>query len=102
MLARGVNIRIGQAQGVIAGFNLDWKSTDIDIGIKLKILKTCVFRVLLYACEAWTLKTNDMRQLLAFEMRCYRRLLNVKWYQIVPNKEDRNRVKTGIMWYSRS
>ena len=36
-----------------------------------------------------------MRRLLAFEMRCYRRLLNVKWYQKVPKKEVRNKVKTG-------
>ena len=35
-----------------------------------------------------------MRRLLAFEMRCYRRL-NINWYQKVPNKEVRKKVKTG-------
>ena len=36
-----------------------------------------------------------MRRLLAFEMRCYRRVLNINWYQKVPNKEVRKKVKTG-------
>ena len=36
-----------------------------------------------------------MRWLPAFEMRCYRILLNVRWYQKLPNKAVRNTVKTG-------
>ena len=64
-VSKEVNRRIGKAQGVMAECNVVWKSTDIGIGIKLKILQTCVFSVLLYACEAWTIKKNDVRRLLA-------------------------------------
>ena len=79
-----VNRRIGIAEGVMAGFNAVWK---------LKLLQTYVFSILIYACETWTLKKNGMRRLFAFEMRCYRRLFNVKWYQSVPNREVSNKVK---------
>ena len=36
-----------------------------------------------------------MRRLLAFEMRCYRRLLSINWYQKVPSKEVRKKVEPG-------
>ena len=94
-VSKEMNRGIGKAQGVTAGYNIVWKSTDTGIGTKLKILQTCVFSVLLYTCETWTLKKNDTRRLLASDMRYYRRLLNVKWHQKVPNEEVRNKVKTG-------
>ena len=55
-ISKEINRRIGKAQSAMAGFNAVWKSTDIGLGTKLKILQTCVFSVLLYACETWTLK----------------------------------------------
>jgi len=42
------------------------------------MLDTCIFEVLLYAAETRTIKEDDQRRLSAFEMRCYRRLLEVK------------------------
>ena len=58
-----------------------------------------MFSVLLYACESWTLKKNDRDRLLAFEMRCYRWILNIKWHEKVTNKEIRRQleVKRSIM-----
>ena len=32
-----------------------------------------------YASETWTIKNKDERKILAFEMRCYRRILLVRW-----------------------
>ena len=87
-----VTNRIGKAQGVMAMFNVVWKSTDISIGKKLTILQTCVF-ILLYACKTWKFKRNEIWQVYSFEMRCYSKLLNVKWDQKVPSKEVRNKVE---------
>ena len=69
--------RIRKATGVMAGFRNIWNSKNINLATKLEILKTCVFRVLLYACETWTLKKKDKDILVAFEMRCYRRILHI-------------------------
>jgi len=49
------------------------------IDVKLQFLMTTVFPVLLYAAETWTVNKEDEKRLLAFEMRCCRRILAVKW-----------------------
>ena len=59
---------------------------------KLKILKTCVFSVLLYASETWTLKEIDKQKLLAFEMKCYRRILRIKWRDMIRNEDIRKKI----------
>src|SRR6218665_500738 len=40
----------------------------------------------------WTLKKKDRNKLMAFEMRCYRRILNVIWQQKITNEETRKRM----------
>ena len=61
---------------------------------KIDVLISCVFSHLLYAAETWTMKVVDSRKLLAFEMRCYRRILKVCWKDIeVSNKAIRERVE---------
>jgi len=49
---------------------------------------TCVISVVLHACETWMLKKKDKNKLMAFKMRCYRRILNVRWQKIT-NEEIR-------------
>ena len=48
---------------------------------------------LLYAAQTWTIKKDYQRRLLAFEMRCYRRVLEVRWQDHVTNNEVRSRVQ---------
>ncbi len=59
---------------------------------KISIIRTCVMSVLLYACETWTLRKKDKDLLLAFEMKCYRRILHIHWHQKITNVEVRRRV----------
>ena len=73
----------------MAGFINIWKSKKINLATKLGILKTCVFNVLQYACETWTLKKKDKELLMAFEIRCYRRILHIRWLQKIANEEVR-------------
>ena len=49
------------------------------IDVKLQLLMTIVFPVLLYAAETWTVNKEDEKRLIGFEMRYYRRILAVKW-----------------------
>src|SRR6218665_3963362 len=76
----------------MARFNNIWKSKQISDKTELNILKTCVFSTALYACEVWTLKKTDRDKILAFEMYCYRRLLQIKWTQKMTNGEIRKRL----------
>ena len=49
------------------------------IDVKLQLLMTIVFPVLRYASETWTVNKEDEKRLLAFDMRCYRRIFALKW-----------------------
>ena len=59
--------------------NLDsiLKSRDITLLIKVYLVKAMVFLVVIYGCESGTIKKAEGRRIGAFELRCWRRLLNV-------------------------
>ena len=61
--------------------NLDsiFKSRDITLPTKVRLVKAMVFPVVMYRCESWTLKKAEPRRIDAFEVWCWRRLLRVPW-----------------------
>ena len=52
--------------------NLDsiFKSRDITLPIKVRLVKAMVFPVVMYGCESWTVKTAEHRRIDAFELWC--------------------------------
>ena len=61
--------------------NLDrvFKSRDITLPTKVRLVKAMVFPVVTYGCERWTVKKAERRRIDAFEWWCWRRLLRVPW-----------------------
>ena len=61
--------------------NLDriFKSRDITLLTKVRLVKAMVFSVVMYGCESWTVKKAERRRIDAFELWCWRRLLRVPW-----------------------
>ena len=61
--------------------NLDsiFKSRDITLPTKVRLVKAMVFPVVRYGCESWTVKKAEHRGIDAFELWCWRRLLRVPW-----------------------
>ena len=59
--------------------NLDsiFKSRDITLSTKVRVVKAVVFPVAMYGCESWTIKKAEHRRIDAFELWCWRRLLRV-------------------------
>ena len=59
--------------------NLDsiFKSRDITLLTKVRLVKAVVFPVVMYGCESWTVKKGECRRIDAFELGCWRRLLRV-------------------------
>ena len=57
--------------------NLDsiLKMRDITLPTKVHLVKAMVFPVVMYGCESWTLKTAEHQRIDAFELWCWRRLL---------------------------
>ena len=61
--------------------NLDsiFKSRDITLPTKVRLVKAMVFPVVMYGCESWTMKKAEHRRIDAFELWCWRRLLRFPW-----------------------
>ena len=56
--------------------NLDsiFKSRDITLPSKVRLVKAMVFPVFMYGCESWTVKKAERRRIDAFKLWCWRRL----------------------------
>ena len=61
--------------------NLDsiFKSRDVILATKVRLVKAMVFPVVMYGCESWTIKKAECQRSDAFELWCWRRLLRVPW-----------------------
>ena len=61
--------------------NLDsiFKSRDITLPTKVRLVKAMVFPVVMYGCESWTMKKAERWRIDAFELWCWRKLLRVPW-----------------------
>ena len=55
--------------------------------VKKKIIKTVIWSVLLYGSETWSLKTEDIRRIEAFEMWIWRRVEKVSWVERKTNED---------------
>ena len=68
--------------------NLDsiFKSRDITLPAKVRLVKAMVFPVVMYGCECWTVKKAERRRIDAFELWCWRRLLRIPWIAWRPNQ----------------
>ena len=61
--------------------NLDsiFKSGDITLPTKVRLVKAMVFPVVMCRCESWTVKKAECHRINVFELWCWRRLLRVPW-----------------------
>ena len=61
--------------------NLDsiFKSRDITLPTKVRLVPAIVFPVVMYGWESWTVKKAERRRTDAFKLWCWRRLLRVPW-----------------------
>ena len=54
-----------------------FKSRDITLPTKFRLVKAMVFPVVMCGCKSWTVKKAECRRIDAFELWCWRRLLRV-------------------------
>ena len=70
---------IAQATAALTKLKPIWRDNNISLGSKVKLMCSFVISIFLYACESWTLTAELEKRTQAFEMRCYRRLLNISY-----------------------
>ena len=78
--------------------NLDsiFKSRDITLPTKFRLVKAMVFPVVMYGYETWTVKKAEHRRIDAFELWCWRRLLRVPWTARRSNQSILKEINPGI------
>ena len=78
--------------------NLDsiFKSRDITLPTKVRLIKAMVFPVVMYGSEIWTVKKAECQRIDAFELWCWRRLLRVPWTARRSNQSILKDISPGI------
>ena len=80
--------------------NLDsiFKSRDITLPTKVRLVNVMFFRVVMYGCKSWTIKKAEYRRIDAFELWCWRRLLRVPWTARRSNQSIMKEISLGVLW----
>ena len=73
-----------------------FKSRDITLPTKLRLVKAMVFPVVMYGCESWTVKKAEPQRIDAFELWYWRRLLRVPWTARRSNQSILKEINPGI------
>ena len=78
--------------------NLDsiFKSRDITLPTKVRLVKAMVFPVVIYGCESWMIKKAECQRIDAFELWCWRRLLRFPWTARRSNQSILKEINPGI------
>ena len=60
------NLLLGRK--VMTNLDSTFKSSDITLPTKVRLVKAIVFPVVMYGCESWTVKKAERRRIDAFEL----------------------------------
>ena len=74
-----ISIRLFLRRKALTNLDSIFKSRDITLPTKVRLIRATVFSVVMYACESWTVKKAEHWRIDAFELWCWRGLLRVPW-----------------------
>ena len=77
--SHGIKRRLLHGRKVMTNLDSIFKSRDITLSTKVRLVNAMVFPVVMYRCESWTVKKAERRRIDAFELWCCRKLLRVLW-----------------------
>ena len=87
-----VDARIAKARYAFSNLRHLWRRRDISYQLKGRVYAASVRAVLLYGCETWPLRAEDIRRLSVFDQRCLRSIARVWWQHHVSNEVVRGKV----------
>ena len=88
--------RIAQTTAALTRMKPVWNDRSISLSSKLRLMRSLVTSIFLYACESWTLTAELQRRIQAMEMRCYRKILHISQKDHVTNEEVRAKIQQAI------
>ncbi len=88
--------RIAQCTTTMTILKPIWNDQNITLRSKVRLMRTLIISILLYACETWTLTIELQRRIKAVEMRCYRRLLHISYKDHITNEIVCKKIQAAI------
>ena len=78
---------------VMANLDSIFKSRDITLPTKVRLVRAMVFPVVMYGCDSWTVKKAERQRIDAFELWCWTRLLRVPWTARISNQSTLKEIR---------
>ena len=72
-----------------------FKSRDITLPTKFRLVKAMVFPVVIYGCKSWTVKKAEHHKIDAFQLWCWKSLLGVPWTARTCNQSILKEISPG-------
>ncbi|KAI0238708.1 GATA zinc finger domain-containing protein 1 [Lamellibrachia satsuma] len=88
--------RIAQTTAAQTRLKPLWNDRNITVSSKIRLMRSLVMSIFLYACETWTLSADLQKRIQAMEMRCFRKILHISYKDHVTNDAVRNKIKQAI------
>ena len=88
--------RIAQTTAALTRLKLVWNGSSVSFSSKIRLMRSLVTAIFLYACESWTLTAELQRRIQTMEMRCYRKILRISNKDYVTNEEVRAKIRQAI------
>ena len=88
--------RIAQTTAALTRLKPVWIDKSISLSSKIRLMRSLVISISLYACESWTLTAVLQRRTQAMELRCYCKILHISYKDHVTNEEIRAKIQQAI------
>ncbi|WP_419634652.1 hypothetical protein, partial [Thiolapillus sp.] len=85
--------RIAQTTAALTRLKPVWIDKSISLSFKIRLMRSLVTSIFLYACESWTHTAELQRRIQAMEMRCYRKIPRISYKDHVTNEEVRAKIQ---------
>ena len=82
--------RIAQTTAALTRLKPVWIDNSIYLSSTIRLMRSLVSFIFLYACDSWTLTAELQRRAKAMEMRCYRKMLHISYKDHATNEEIRS------------
>ena len=84
---------IAQTTAVLTKLKPVWNDRSISLSSEIRLVRSLITFIFLYACESWTLTAELQRGIQVMEMRCYRKILFTSYKDHVTNVEVQQAIR---------
>lgn len=87
MATKDIQQRLSKARQTVYRLRRIWDCNEISRKTKVQLFKTIVRAVLMYGCEAWKLTKTEAKKLDAFQYKCMKRILRIRWPRTISHQQ---------------